>query len=150
MLCSHDLLPSRFFKSLGPDKLSVFVRWFVCNVVVVEMTSILLLKIARHHNDVSEQLLRRPKKKWTEQKVITIFMIYARTFQALSSKQPANLHSLLTLARQPKQFRPSLSGLFFVPRVETNIGTRVLHQLFGNHSMLVLDEIKTKTIHRHP
>ena len=46
------------------------------------------------------------------------------TYQALSSKQPAYLHSLLTPARQPKQLRSSNSNLLFIPSVKTNVGTR--------------------------
>ena len=46
------------------------------------------------------------------------------TYQALSSKQPAYLLSLLTPARQPRQLRSSNSNILFVPSVKTNVGTR--------------------------
>ena len=53
-----------------------------------------------------------------------IFKICTITYQALLSKQPAYLHSLLTPARQPRQLRSSNSNLLFVPSVKTNVGTR--------------------------
>ena len=53
-----------------------------------------------------------------------IFKICTVTYQALSSKQPAYLHSLLTLARQPRQLRSSDSNLLFVLSVKTNVGTK--------------------------
>ena len=53
-----------------------------------------------------------------------IFKICTINYQALSPKQPAYLHSLLTPARQPRQLRPSNSNLLFVTSVKTNIGTR--------------------------
>ena len=48
------------------------------------------------------------------------------TYQALSSKQPAYLHSPLTPARQPRQLPSSNSNLLFVPSVKTNVGTRAV------------------------
>ena len=48
------------------------------------------------------------------------------TYQALSSKQPTYLHSLLTPARQPRQLRSSISSLLFVPSVKTNVGIRAV------------------------
>ena len=53
-----------------------------------------------------------------------IFKICTITYQALSTKQPAYLHSMLTPARQPRQLRSTGSGLLSVPRVKTNAGTR--------------------------
>ena len=54
----------------------------------------------------------------------TILKICKITYQALTSKQPAYLHSLLTPARQPRQLRSSNSNLLFVPIVTTNVGNR--------------------------
>ena len=53
-----------------------------------------------------------------------IFKICTITYQAISTKQPAYLHSMLTPARQPRQLRSYGSGLLSVPRVNTNAGTR--------------------------
>ena len=53
-----------------------------------------------------------------------IFKICTITYQALSSKQPSFLHSLLTPAKQPRQLRSSNYNLLFVPSVKTNVGTR--------------------------
>ena len=52
-----------------------------------------------------------------------IVKICTITYQALPSKQPAYLHSLLTPARQPRQLRSSNSNLLFVFSVKTNVGT---------------------------
>ena len=46
------------------------------------------------------------------------------TYQALSSKQPSYLHTLLTPIRKHIQLRSSTSDLLFVPKVNTNMGTR--------------------------
>ena len=52
-------------------------------------------------------------------------MAFTITYQALSSKQPACLCSLLTPAGHPRQLRSSNhSYLLFVPSVKTNVGTR--------------------------
>ena len=70
-----------------------------------------------------------------------MFKICTFTYQALSSKQPAYLHSLLVPARQPRQLRQSNYNHLFVPSVKTNVGTRafqLLHRLCGTHSLLVL------------
>ena len=61
---------------------------------------------------------------WLPLRYRIIFKICTITYQALSSKQPAYLHSLLTPARQPRQFRSSNSNLFFFPSVKSNVETR--------------------------
>ena len=53
-----------------------------------------------------------------------IFKVCTIIYQALSSKQPAYLHSLLTSARRHRQLRSSNSNLLFIPSVKTNIGTK--------------------------
>ena len=54
-----------------------------------------------------------------------IFKICTITYKALSVKQPAHFHSLLTPVRQPGQLRLSDSNLLFVPSGKTNVGTSV-------------------------
>ena len=54
------------------------------------------------------------------------FKICTTAYLALSCNQPSCLHSLLTPVRKPVQLRPSSSGLFLVPKVNTSIDTRVL------------------------
>ena len=70
-----------------------------------------------------------------------IFKICTLTYQALSSKQPASLHSLLTPARQPRRFRSSNSNLLLFPVVrqmsELKL-SRFLHRLCGINYLLVL------------
>ena len=53
-----------------------------------------------------------------------MFKMCTVTYQALSSKQPSYLHTLLTPIRKPIQLRSSTSDLLFVPKVNTNMGTR--------------------------
>ena len=58
---------------------------------------------------------------WLPVRYSIMFKICTITYQALSSKQPAYLHSLLTLTRQPRQLQSSnFNPLFF----QTNVGTR--------------------------
>ena len=61
---------------------------------------------------------------WLPVRYRNIFKFCTITYQALSSKQPAYLHSMLTQARQPRQLRSSYSDLLSVPRVNTTAGTR--------------------------
>ena len=61
---------------------------------------------------------------WLHVRHLIIFKICTITHQALSSKQPAYLHSLLTPARQPRQLRSSnYNLLIIVPIVKTNVGS---------------------------
>ena len=74
---------------------------------------------------------------WLPVRYHIIFKICTITYQVLSSKQPAYLHSMLTPARQPRQPRSSGSGLLPVPRLRQTLElelSRLLHQLCGTHS----------------
>ena len=53
-----------------------------------------------------------------------IFKICTITYEALSSGQPAYLHSLLTPTRKARQFRSSTSHLVCIPRIKKNIVSR--------------------------
>ena len=53
-----------------------------------------------------------------------MFKLCTITYQALFSKQPSYLHTLLIPIRKPIQLRSSTSDLLFVPKVNTNMGTR--------------------------
>ncbi len=61
---------------------------------------------------------------WLPVRYRIMFKICTITYQALSSKQPSYLHSMLTPARQTRQLRSSSSKLLSVPRVKTKAGTR--------------------------
>ena len=63
---------------------------------------------------------------WLPVRYRIIFKICTITYHALSTKQPAYLHSMLTPARQPRQLRSSGSDLLSVPRVKTSAGTRAV------------------------
>ena len=58
---------------------------------------------------------------WLPVRYRIMFKIGTIAYHALSSKQPACFHSLLTPVRQP---RSSDSNLLFVPSVKTHVGTR--------------------------
>ena len=62
--------------------------------------------------------------QWLPVRYRIIFKICTIAYHALSSKQPAFLHSLLTPARQPIQLRSSNYNLLFVPSVYKNVGTK--------------------------
>ena len=92
-----------------------------------------ILKLHCVHNCLTMVVIRSPhffnsvpllkSLHWLPVRYRIMFKICTITYQALSSKQPAYLHSLLTPARQPRQLRSSNSNLLFVPSVKTN-GTR--------------------------
>ena len=69
------------------------------------------------------RLVRVTGRLKTEQ--IPRFILDAqRCMQSDTSFYPSNQHSLLTLARQPRQLRSSSFNPLFVPSVKINVGTR--------------------------
>ena len=64
---------------------------------------------------------------WLPVRYRIVFKICTITYPALSPKQPAYLHSLLTPARQ---LRSSNNNLLFVPSVKANVGTRAFSVIF--------------------
>ena len=92
-------------------------------------------KLQRVHNCLARVVTRSPhfsrsvpllkSLHWLPVRYRIIFKICTITYQALSNKQPAYLHSMFIPARQPRQLRSSGSDLLSVPRVKTNAGTRV-------------------------
>ena len=61
---------------------------------------------------------------WLPVQYRIMFKMCTISYQALYSKQPSYLHTLLTPIRKPIQLRSSTSDLLFVPKVNTNMGTR--------------------------
>ena len=85
---------------------------------------------------------------WLRVRYRIIFKLCTITYQALSSKQPAYLHSLLIPARQPRQLRSSNSNLLFVPSVKTTRGFSVAAPTVWN-LLLVLSPVgNIATFHR--
>ena len=80
---------------------------------------------------------------WLPVRYRIIFKICTITYQALSYKQPAYLHSMLTPARQPRQLRSSGSDLLSVPRVKTNAGTRAFSVAAPTLLNLLPDSVKS-------
>ena len=110
-----------------------------------------ILKLRRVQNCLARVVTQSPRFShsapllkslhWPPVRCSIVFKICTNTYQALSSKQPTYLHSLLTPARQPRQLRSSNYNLLFVPSVKTNVVTRacsVAAPTLGTHSMLVL------------
>ena len=76
-----------------------------------------LARVVTRSPRFSDLVLLLKSLHWLPVQYRIIFKICTMTYLALSSKQPAYLHSLLTPARQ---LRSSNSNLLFVPSVKTN------------------------------
>ena len=116
-----------------------------CNSLLHNIAIKDITKLQRVQNCLARVVTRSPRFSpsvpflkslhWLPVRYRIILKICTLTYQALSTKQPAYLHSMLTAARQPRQLRSSGSGLLSVPRVKTNAGPRAFsHQLCGIHS----------------
>ena len=90
----------------------------------LQRVQIFLARVVTRSPRFSRSLPLLKSLHWLPVRYRIIFKICKITYQALSTKQPAYLHSMLTPARQPRQLRSSGSGLLSVPRVKTNAGTR--------------------------
>ena len=118
-----------------------------CNSLLHNIAIKDITKLQRVQNCLARVITRYPRFSrlvpllkslhWLPVRYSIIFKICTITYQALSTKQPAYLYSMLTPARQPRQLRSSGSGLLSVPRVKTNAGTRafsVAAPVCGIHS----------------
>ena len=104
-----------------------------CNSIYYNIALKDILKFQRVHNCLARVVTRSPRFSqslpllkaldWLPVQYRFILKICTITYQALLSKHPAYLHSLLTSARQQRQLRSSHSNLLFVPSVKTNVGT---------------------------
>ena len=102
-----------------------------CNSIYHNVALKDILKLQHVQNCLTRVVTRSPcfyhslplfkSLRWLHVQYRIIFKICTITYQALSSKQPAYLYSLLTPARQPRHLRSSNSNLFFVPIVKTNV-----------------------------
>ena len=96
-----------------------------CNFLYKNITINDILKGQRVQNCLARVITRSPRFSHSVPLLRVLhFKICTITYQALSAKQPAYLHLLLTLARQPRQLESYNSNLLFVPSVKTNLGTR--------------------------
>ena len=134
----RDLRRIRRYMSLSVAKTIatalVSSRLDYCNSLLHNIAIKDITKLQRVQNCLARVVTRSPRFSrpvpllkslhWLPVRYRIIFKICTITYQALSTKQPAYLHSMLTPARQPRQLRSSGSGLLFVPRVKTNAGTR--------------------------
>ena len=134
----RDLRRIRWYMSLSVDKsiatALVSSRLDYCNSLLHNIAIKDITKLQRVQNCLARVVTRSPRFSrsvpllkslhWLPVRYRIIFKICTITYQALSTKQPAYLHSMLTPARQPRQLRSSGSGLLSVPRVKTNAGTR--------------------------
>ena len=99
------------------------------NIAIKDIT-----KLQRVQNCLARVVTRSPRftpskpllksLHWLPVQYRIMFKMCTITYLALSSKQPSYLHTLLTPIRKPIQLRSSTSDLLFVPKVNTNMGTR--------------------------
>ena len=102
------------------------------NIAIKDIT-----KLQRVQNCLARVVTRSPRftpskpllksLHWLPVQYRIMFQMCTTTYQALSSKQPSYLHTLLTPIRKPIPYsilRSSTSDLLFVPKVNTNMGTR--------------------------
>ena len=104
-----------------------------CNSLLRNIASRDIAKLQRVQNCLARVVTRYPRFSrsvpllkslhWLPVRYRSIFKICTITYHALSTKQPAYLHSMLTPARQPTQLRSSGSDLLSVLRVKINAGT---------------------------
>ena len=134
----RDLRRIRRYMSLSVAKTIatalVSSRLDYCNSLLHNIAIKDITKLQRVQNCLTRVVTRSPRFSrsvplqkslhWLPVRYRIIFKICTITYQALSTKQPAYLHSMLTPARQPRQLRSSGSGLLSAPRVKTNAGTR--------------------------
>ena len=95
-----------------------------------------LLKLQRVQNCLARVFTRSPlfshsvpllkSLHWLPVQYRIIYKICTITYQALSSKQPSYLYSLLTPARQSRQLLSSNRNLLFFPSVKTYVAARAL------------------------
>ena len=107
---------------------------YYCNSLLHNIAIKDITKLQRVQNCLARVVTRTPRFSrlvpllkslhWLPVRYRIIFKMCTITYQALSTKQPAYLHSMLTPARQPRQLRSSSACLLSVPRVKTNAGTR--------------------------
>ena len=135
----RDLRRFRRYMSLSVAKTIVTAlvgsRLDYCNSLLHNIAIKDITKLQHVQNYLARVVTRSPRFSrsvpllkslhWLPVRYRIIFKICTITYQALSSKQPAYLHSMLTPARQPRQLRSSGSKLLSSPRVKTNSGTRV-------------------------
>ena len=96
------------------------------NIAIKDITKLqrCLARVVTRSPRLSSSVPLLKSLHWLPVRYRIMFKICTITYQALSNKQPAYLHSMLTPARQPRQLRSSGSDLLSVPRVKTNAGTR--------------------------
>ena len=101
------------------------------NIAIKDITKLqrvqnCLARVVTRSPRFSHSLLLLKSLHWLPVRYRIIFKICTIIYQALSTKQPAYLHSMLTpaRARHPRQLRLSGSVLLSVPRVKTNACTR--------------------------
>ena len=115
-------------KTIATALVSSKLDYRYCNsLYYITLKNILKLQLVQ--NCLARVVTRPPcfshsVQYWLPVRYHIIFKTRTVTYQALSSKQPAFLHSLLTAARQPRQLQSSNSNLLFAPSVKTNVGTR--------------------------
>ena len=118
-----------------------------CNSLLHNIAIKDITKLQRVKNCLARVVTRSPRFSrsvpllkslhWLPVRYRIIFKICTITYQALSTKQPAYLHSMLTPARQPRQLRSSGFVYFLFPELRQTLElelSRLPHQPCGIHS----------------
>ena len=100
------------------------VLHIVYNTVITQRTCTCLARVVTRSPRFTPSKPLLKSLHWLPVQYRIMFKMCTITYQALSSKQPSCLHTLLTPISKPIQLRSSTSDLLFVPKVNTNMGTR--------------------------
>ena len=100
-------------------KASISNSTYQKHAVAVSTISVIFVVFA----DFYHFLLLKPSRQLPVHYRI-IFKICTISYQALASKQPTYLNSMLTPARNSRELRSTSSNPLYIPRVKTKAGTR--------------------------
>ena len=134
----RDLRRIRRFLSLSVAKTIatalVSSRLDYCNSLLYNTANKDIARLQRVQNCLARVVTRSPRFSssvpllkslhWLPVHYRIIFKICTISYQALASKQPTYLNSMLTPARNSRELRSTSSYPLYIPRVKTKAGTR--------------------------
>ena len=134
----RDLRRIRRFLSLSVAKTIatalVSSRLDYCNSLLYNTANKDIARLQRVQNCLARVVTRSPRFSssvpllkslhWLPVHYRIIFKICTISYQALASKQPTYLNSMLTPARNSREQRSTSSNPLYIPRVKTKAGTR--------------------------
>ena len=134
----RDLRRIRRFLSLSVAKTIatalISSRLDYCNSLLYNTANKDIARLQRVQNCLARVVTRSPRfpssvpllksLQWLPVHYRIIFKICTISYQALASKQPTYLNSMLTPARNSRELRSTSSCPLYIPRVKTKAGTR--------------------------